>query len=126
MFFGRFSTQSKWMKDMLDVDLDENQKNDSEYMLKLNQLVFSRWAQVMFRFEKELYADPDQDLNSLRWSLVEKYQGITYIDRTTKADWASKLHVATAPCYYHNYLLGEILASQIYAYITKNILKIEQ
>ena len=125
MLFGRFSTQSKWMKDMLAADLDENQKNDSEYMLKLNQLVFSRWAQVMFRFEKELYADPDQDLNSLRWDLVEKYQGITYVNRTTTADWASKLHIATAPCYYHNYLLWEILASQIYAYITKNILKIE-
>ena len=28
-------------------------------------------------------------------------------------DWACKLHVALAPVYYHNYLLGEITASQL-------------
>ena len=27
-------------------------------------------------------------------------------------DWATKIHVALYPCYYHNYLLGELLASQ--------------
>ena len=38
--------------------------------LRLQQLVFSRWTQVMYRFEKEMYADPEQDLNTL-WDLVE-------------------------------------------------------
>ncbi|MBK5227513.1 MAG: peptidase M3A and M3B thimet/oligopeptidase F, partial [Actinobacteria bacterium] len=28
-------------------------------------------------------------------------------------DWAAKIHIAVAPVYYHNYLLGEILASQL-------------
>ena len=42
--------------------------------LRLQQLVFSRWSQVMFRFEKSMYANPDQDLNKLWWDLVEKYQ----------------------------------------------------
>jgi peptidyl-dipeptidase A len=28
-------------------------------------------------------------------------------------DWAAKIHLATAPVFYHNYLLGEILASQL-------------
>ena len=28
-------------------------------------------------------------------------------------DWACKIHVALAPVYYHNYLLGEITASQL-------------
>ena len=32
----------------------------------------------------------------------------------TRPDWAAKIHIATAPCYYHNYLLGELLASQLY------------
>ncbi len=36
-------------------------------------------------------------------------------------DWATKIHVALYPCYYHNYLLGELLASQFYGYITANI-----
>jgi peptidyl-dipeptidase A len=38
-------------------------------------------------------------------------------------DWASKIHIASSPCYYHNYQLGELLASQLNHYITFNILK---
>ena len=40
-----------------------------------------------------------------------------------KPDWASKIHFTIAPVYYHNYLLGKILASQLGHYIIKNILK---
>jgi len=38
-------------------------------------------------------------------------------------DWASKIHIATSPCYYHNYLLGDLLASQINCYICDSVLK---
>jgi peptidyl-dipeptidase A len=31
----------------------------------------------------------------------------------SEPDWAAKIHVAVAPVYYHNYLLGEMLASQL-------------
>ena len=41
------------------------------------------------------------------------------------AGWASKLHFTTAPCYYHNYVLGELLASQWHHYIVHQILKLE-
>ena len=40
------------------------------------------------------------------------------------ADWASKIHIASYPCYYHNYQLGELLASQLQAYINTNVLKV--
>jgi peptidyl-dipeptidase A len=36
-------------------------------------------------------------------------------------DWAAKIHIALYPCYYHNYLLGELLASQLYDFISTNI-----
>ena len=40
-----------------------------------DRLVFTRWALVMYRFEKELYEDPDrEDLNALWWDLVERIQ----------------------------------------------------
>ena len=43
--------------------------------MQRNQLlIFSRWCQVMLRFEKAMYENPDQDLNKLWWDLVEKYQ----------------------------------------------------
>ena len=42
-----------------------------------------------------------------------------------KADWAAKIHLALYPAYYHNYILGELLASQLYVYITTKVLKSE-
>jgi len=76
----------------------------------------------MYRFEKALYANPDQDLNNLWWDLVEKYQMLRRPEgREEYADWATKIHIATSPCYYHNYHLGELFASQLYFTIAKRI-----
>lgn len=125
MIMGRLASNATWMKDMLKIDEKEQQKisEESFKMLRLEQLVFSRWAQVMYHFEKEMYANPDQDLNKLWWDLVEQYQMLKRPADRNMPDWATKIHIATSPCYYHNYLLGELLASQLNAYMVKNILK---
>ncbi len=82
--------------------------------LKRRQLIFSRWVLVMTCFERELYKNPNQDLNSLWWHLVEKYQKIKAPkDRAGKDDWATKYHIALAPVYYFSYLVGEMLASSL-------------
>jgi peptidyl-dipeptidase A len=75
--------------------------------------VLTPWVQVMSRFERALYADPDGDLGTIWWDLVERYQHVQRPDGDRLDDWASKLHIALAPVYYHNYLLGEITASQL-------------
>lgn len=41
----------------------DGQKAIAAKPFRLQQLVFSRWAQVMYRFEKGMYENPDQDLN---------------------------------------------------------------
>jgi peptidyl-dipeptidase A len=127
MLFGRFSTNPQWLKDNLGITDEDVKKiaDDGFKSLRLQQLVFSRWSQVMYRFEKSLYENPDQDLNKLWWDLVEKYQLLKKPEGRNEPDWASKIHIATAPCYYHNYLLGELLASQLYNNIVKNVLKSE-
>lgn len=76
-------------------------------------LIFAAWVQTMTRFERELYRDPDQDLGSLWWTLVERYQRVAGPDGPRPHDWACKIHLSTAPVYYHNYLLGELTASQL-------------
>ena len=96
---------------------------DVKKSLKLRQIVFSRWSQVMFYFEKSLYEYPEQNLNEIWWSLVKKYQLINF--SRDKPDWASKIHLVSSPIYYHNYILGELFASQINNYIAKNVLKIK-
>lgn len=121
--FGRFSRNPEWMKQMLGLsDQERDQIADAcTKSLRLQQLVMSRWTQVVYRFEESMYANPDQDLNALWWTLVEKYQMMRKPEGRDKPDWASKIHIALYPCYYHNYLLGEIFASQMHYYITDNI-----
>jgi peptidyl-dipeptidase A len=123
MFFGRLSRNPAWMQEML--GLSEKQRLEiqqvSEKYLRFQQVLFARWALVMYNFEKQLYADPDQDLNNLWWDLVEKYQLIKRPPGPVDAGWASKLHFTSAPCYYHNYMLGELLASQLHHYIVHKV-----
>jgi len=116
MMFGRLSKNSLWMQQMLGLSDEEREKLQSvtEYQQRLGQLIFARWAMVMYNFEKRLYANPDQDLNKLWWDLVEKYQFVKRPEGRNQPDWAAKIHIANSPVYYHNYLLGEMLASQIH------------
>jgi len=124
MLFGNLSSNPDWL--MAALEIPENRINrvreDCLKSLRLETLVFSRWAQVMYRFEKAMYANTDQDLNKLWWDLVEKYQMIKRPANRNAPDWAAKIHVALYPAYYHNYLMGNILASQIHHYISKEVL----
>lgn len=125
MIFGRLSRNPEWMKQNLGISDEEKSKiaEDCYKSLKLQQMVFSRWVQVVYRFEKEMYANPDQDLNQLWWTLVEKYQMLKKPEGRNSPDWATKIHIALYPCYYHNYQLGELLASQMHYYIVDKIVK---
>ncbi len=127
MFFGRMSRNAYWMQEMLGLTDKEREEiaKVSEKYLAFQQVLFTRWALVMFSFEKQLYADPDQDLNHLWWDLVEKYQLVKRPPGPVDAGWASKLHFTTAPCYYHNYMMGELLASQLHNHIIHNVFKLE-
>lgn len=127
MFFGRLSRNPLWMQQMLrlsDQQRGEIEKVSDKYA-QLKQLIFARWAMVMYEFEKQLYANPDQDLNSLWWKLVEKYQFVKKPAGRNEPDWAAKIHFTIAPCYYHNYMLGELLASQLHHHLVHQVLGLE-
>ncbi|MFH1717362.1 MAG: M2 family metallopeptidase [Planctomycetota bacterium] len=127
MFFGRLSRNAVWMQQML--KLSDQQREDIEKVsgryAQLKQIIFARWAMVMYNFEKQLYANPDQDLNALWWKTVEKYQLIKKPAGRDEPDWAAKIHFTIAPCYYHNYMLGELLASQLHNHLVHKVMKLE-
>ena len=127
ILFGSFASNPYWLKDVLEVPTSEiNRIADNSFKIqRLETLVFSRWAQVMYHFEKAMYQDPSQDLNKLWWKLVEKYQMVKAPEGRNEPDWASKIHVALYPAYYHNYLMGYLLAAQFYNYISTEILQAE-
>ena len=115
MMFERFSKNGAFLEKMNIPVSDRATFDDSARRMRRNRLlIFSRWCQVMLRFEQGLYSNPDQDLNALWWSLVEKYQGLKKPDGRNAPDYASKVHIVTAPCYYHNYEMGELFACQVH------------
>jgi len=124
--FSSMAVNPSWLEKIVGISSEEKEKIKGFALkqLQLEKFVFSRWAQVMYRFEKALYENPDQNLNQLWWDLVEKYQMIKKpsSDRD-EPDWATKTHIVTMPCNYHNYMLGELIASQINSYINMNIVK---
>ena len=115
MLMGRLAHNAEWLDRMIGLppELKKLISDETKETFRLRMLIFVRWAMVMICFEREFYRDPDQDLNTLWWGLVERFQFLTRPEGRNEPDWAAKIHIATAPVYYHNYLLGEIVASQL-------------
>ncbi len=126
MMFERFSKNGKWLEAMGVPIADEAAYSRAAARMRRDQLlIFSRWCQVMLRFEAELYGNPRQDLNKLWWDLVERYQGLHRPEGRNAPDFASKIHIVSAPCYYHNYMMGQLFACQVHRTIAREVLKTE-
>ena len=114
---GALSGRGEWLERILGVSpadvTDLGTKLEAARATEL--LVFTRWVLVMNAFERALYADPDADLDTIWWELVSRFQGVTPPDGRRAPDWASKIHVAVAPVYYHTYLYGAIVGLQLTA-----------
>lgn len=124
MQFEKFSKSAQWLKSMgVKVEKPEAFDATAKKMLRNQLLIFSRWCQVMLRFEAALYANPEQDLNKLWWDLVEKYQGMKRPAGRNAADYGSKIHICSAPAYYHNYMMGQLFASQVHHALCRDVLK---
>jgi peptidyl-dipeptidase A len=123
MMFERFAQNVDWLQAFGAKVSDPQRFRIAAAKLRRNRLlVFSRYCQVMFRFEMQLYSNPQQDLKRLWWNLVEKYQEIRRPEGRDEADFASKYHLIGAPVYYHNYLLGEMFASQVHHALVREVL----
>jgi peptidyl-dipeptidase A len=122
MQFQKFSKQRAWLEKM-GVTVPNGEMFDvvAAKVLRNELLIFSRWCQVMLRFEKGMYENPDQDLNELWWSLVEKYQMMQRPANRNSPDYGSKIHICSAPVYYHNYMMGQLFASQVHHALCKEV-----
>jgi len=115
MMFEKLVKEPEWLRTVVGVpsaDLDALAPRLAEAQRGV-LLTMVRWVLVMTNFERSLYADPDGDHNKRWWDLVERFQLVTRPDDRDEADWAAKIHLASAPVYYQNYLLGELVAQQL-------------
>ncbi|CAG9619936.1 M2 family metallopeptidase [Sutcliffiella rhizosphaerae] len=123
MLFGKMTENREWLTKFLQLDeVELNRIMPSlEKHEQLKMLISGRWIITFVFFERELYENPDQDLNALWWEKVEQIQLLNPPEDRTNPDWAAKIHFTLAPVYYQNYLLGELTAAQLYQYIKSTI-----
>lgn len=123
MLMGRLALDEEWLTKVAGIEPATVGPLAPELRAqgRLGMLIFVRWILVMCHFERELYLDPAQNLNSLWWDMVEKYQLLRKPDGRDEPDWAAKIHLALYPVYYQNYMLGELSASQLKRHIEANL-----
>lgn len=114
--FGTLTRDPVWLRSNTTIPADAPENLDALVLAehRMDLLIFARWSLVMVNFEREFYANPEQDLNSLWWDMVERYQGLRRPESLDgRADFATKIHFVVAPVYYHNYMLGRMYSAQL-------------
>ncbi len=115
LLMGTLPFDRDWQETVLGASPETAQQaaDDGARRFRLGELIFARWVMVVVNFERRLYEDPSQDLDALWWELVRKYQLLNVPEgRQRQPDWATKYHIALAPAYYQNYLLGRMMSLQ--------------
>jgi peptidyl-dipeptidase A len=111
---GTLTSEPAWLSAILGLSKREANRlsaplRDHE---RASRLIFTRWCLVMTYFELAMYADPERDLDTLWWDLVERYQMLRRPEGRQQPDWAAKIHIAMYPVYYQNYELGFLVLEQ--------------
>jgi peptidyl-dipeptidase A len=121
MLFGALAKNPSWIAAYTGADRQRVEAMSKAILeqRRREQLIFCRWTLVMLHFEKELYENPDQDLNRRWWDYVERFQYLNRPKGRDEPDWAAKPHFTIAPVYYHNYQLGELFAAQLRGSLAK-------
>ena len=124
MLNGRFTRSQRWLAEQAGVPAEDARALGERLRKRMGEqlLLLTRWVMVMTYFERDLYANPDADLNHRWWDYVERFQRLRRPDGRNQPDWAAKVHLALAPVYYQNYLLGEVMASQLERYLEREVL----
>ncbi|MDE5575104.1 MAG: hypothetical protein K2I87_05260 [Bacteroidales bacterium] len=93
------------------------------------QLLFCRWALLMYHFERALYARPDSDLSALWVDLNRRYLGRDceqeirckgrICSRYARSEWITEPYLLLDACQMHHYLLAELWAAQVTGYLCR-------
>ncbi|HEV8637595.1 MAG TPA: M3 family metallopeptidase [Chloroflexota bacterium] len=111
----RIANDARWLHEAVGIEADRAEwlADEMRQRARLSQLILTRWSLVQAHFERALHADPEQDLPTLWWDLVERFQLVRRPEGRHEPDWAAKIHNANFPGHYYVYILGELVVSQL-------------
>jgi peptidyl-dipeptidase A len=124
LMMGALVDDPGWLRSVAGAgaeDLDEDAEKLAAHR-RASRMILARSVLVMYHFEQALYADPDSEgLNSVWWDLVERFLLVDRPPGRDEPDWAAVIHVAVAPVYYHNYMIGELISAQLRNYLESHV-----
>lgn len=124
LMMGALVDDPGWLRSIARVEKDRLDEDHTKLALhrRADKMTLTRFVLVMYHFEQALYADPDDEgLNSVWWDLVERFLFVDRPPERDEPDWAAVIHIAVAPVYYHNYMLGELISAQLRNYLESHI-----
>jgi peptidyl-dipeptidase A len=114
-YFENLAYERKWLGEV--VAFDEKTGKEvgliMQHFWEVDRLFRIRMQMVKADFEREIYSNPDQDLDHLWSELNIKYLGIRYPDEKGACFWAADKYFTSLPCYIQNYILADIVAAQL-------------
>ena len=106
-----------WGSDDLRLLLNEQNGDDLIQLFdKLDDLTCGRFAKA--KAEIDVVLAKNCGINT-----EEKYQMVKSPPGRNAPDYGSKIHMIVAPVYYHNYMMGELFASQLHHAIAREVYK---
>lgn len=122
--FENLASNYNWLKEEIPVD-DEKQKQIvliCQHLHQVDRMFRCRIQLLMSEFEREIYENPNQDLDQLWQNLNLKYLGISYPDEINTSFWATNKFLVTLACNVHNFVLADVFAAQLQHSIETRVL----
>lgn len=123
--FENLASNYEWLKEEISID-DKNQKQIvlfCQHLHHVDHLFRCRIQLLMSEFEREIYSDPDQDLDALWYDLNLKYLGVKYPKEKESCFWAANKFSSHLACNVHNFVLADVFAAQLQHTIETKVLK---
>lgn len=114
MMMGDLHKKENILKDIISQDELSRVKES----LKEDEANFISKSLLIIDFERNFYANPEQNPAKLWADLRLKYRNQ---DHAQNNEWATIPHYLSHPAYYQNYLRAALMKAQIYSHLTKTL-----
>lgn len=123
-YFESLASNSEWLKDAIDIDTTAQKELVlvCQHLHQVDRLFRCRKLLAMADFEREVYQNPDQNLDKLWQKLNLKYLGIDYTDEKNACYWATNKYATSLSCTTHNLVLADVFAAQLQHTIEKRVI----
>ncbi|TLY30215.1 MAG: hypothetical protein E6K56_07180 [Ignavibacteria bacterium] len=107
---GEFTDDSLWLAEYTDL----KPKQIERYIRNRGIPTLYRLRRLLkdFFIEYQMYGDPDQDMTALEREMFKKYL-LVDLDPEESHQFASSIWYTSYPCYYQNYVLAGMIATQL-------------